>query len=180
MQQLQGSALGSLSSPTRSCSRTPTYPLPTSSSLGVTSQPARANPHAGVDRARPLAAVLQREAPPTGYENGKHSQNGAGPATGRLLDRATAFEEDHKIRAYECGPDQRTTIFTISNLLQVCSGLQDGLVTQELPALSVVVSPCSCIRLSLAAILAVSLRRCSLPSTILKRCEAPFSRLPLT
>jgi hypothetical protein len=27
--------------------------------------------------------------------------------------------EEHRIRAYEVGPDQRTTIVTIANLLQV-------------------------------------------------------------
>lgn len=29
--------------------------------------------------------------------------------------------ENHRIRAYEVGPDQRATIVTIANLLQVCS-----------------------------------------------------------
>lgn len=30
-----------------------------------------------------------------------------------------SFSEEHRIRAYEVGPDQRTTIATIANLLQV-------------------------------------------------------------
>ena len=39
---------------------------------------------------------------------------------GRLTDDGTAFLEEHRIRGYEVGPDQKTTIVTIANLLQVC------------------------------------------------------------
>ncbi len=43
------------------------------------------------------------------------------PASGQLLDQGTAFCEEHRVRAYEVGPDQRATIVTIANLIQVCS-----------------------------------------------------------
>lgn len=73
-------------------------------------------------------AVLQAEAPTHRREKPDnpwptHSQNGAAKesdfTTGQLLHGRTAFQEEHKIRSYECGPDQATTVFTISNLLQV-------------------------------------------------------------
>lgn len=73
---------------------------------------------------RPPTAVLLEEAvraPQANEFESKHAQNGSGPPSGRLLHHRTAFEEEHRIRAYECGPDQKTTIFTISNLLQVSS-----------------------------------------------------------
>lgn len=41
------------------------------------------------------------------------------PRGGKLKERATAYIEEHRIRAYEADPDQRTTIVTMSNLLQV-------------------------------------------------------------
>lgn len=41
------------------------------------------------------------------------------PAPGRLLNKATSFVDEHRIRGYEVGPDQRTNILTIANLLQV-------------------------------------------------------------
>ncbi len=34
-----------------------------------------------------------------------------------------SFLEEHRIRSYEVGPDQRTTIVTIANLLQVCAAV---------------------------------------------------------
>ena len=40
-------------------------------------------------------------------------------AAGRLSDDCTAFLEEHRIRGYEVGPDQKTTILTMANLLQV-------------------------------------------------------------
>ena len=40
-------------------------------------------------------------------------------AAGQLRGNKTSFVEQHRIRAYEVGPDQRTTIVTIANLLQV-------------------------------------------------------------
>ena len=43
------------------------------------------------------------------------------PSPGKLQHNATVFVEEHRIRAYEVGPDQKTTISTIANLLQVCS-----------------------------------------------------------
>jgi hypothetical protein len=36
-----------------------------------------------------------------------------------LDDGAESFTEQHRIRSYEVGPDQRTSIVTIANLLQV-------------------------------------------------------------
>ena len=45
---------------------------------------------------------------------------------GRLNEDGTAFLEEHRIRGYEVGPDQKTTIVTIANLLQVCSFLLGG------------------------------------------------------
>ncbi|BDA48332.1 Palmitoyl-acyl carrier protein thioesterase, chloroplastic [Coccomyxa sp. Obi] len=41
---------------------------------------------------------------------------------GRLTDDGTAFLEEHRIRGYEVGPDQKTTIVTIANLLQEVAG----------------------------------------------------------
>ncbi|DBA83590.1 hypothetical protein WJX77_005571 [Trebouxia sp. C0004] len=44
------------------------------------------------------------------------------PAAGVLQDNATLFVEEHRIRAYEVGADQKTTISTIANLLQEVAG----------------------------------------------------------
>ncbi|KAK9858811.1 hypothetical protein WJX84_007843 [Apatococcus fuscideae] len=44
------------------------------------------------------------------------------PASGQLLDEGTAFCEEHRVRAYEVGPDQRATIVTIANLIQEVAG----------------------------------------------------------
>ena len=41
------------------------------------------------------------------------------PRGGCLKEEATAYVEEHRIRAYEADPNQRTTIVTMSNLLQV-------------------------------------------------------------
>ena len=41
------------------------------------------------------------------------------PAAGVLQNNATLFVEEHRIRAYEVGADQKTTISTVANLLQV-------------------------------------------------------------
>jgi hypothetical protein len=41
------------------------------------------------------------------------------PSPGRLLNKATSFIDEQRIRGYEVGPDQKTTILTIANLLQV-------------------------------------------------------------
>ena len=40
-------------------------------------------------------------------------------AAGHLSQDGTAFLEEHRIRGYEVGPDQQTTIVTMANLLQV-------------------------------------------------------------
>ena len=40
-------------------------------------------------------------------------------AAGHLSENGTAFLEEHRIRGYEVGPDQQTTIVTMANLLQV-------------------------------------------------------------
>ncbi len=40
------------------------------------------------------------------------------PRGGKLKEQATAYIEEHRIRAYEADPNQRTTIVTMSNLLQ--------------------------------------------------------------
>ena len=50
------------------------------------------------------------------------------PAPGVLQHNATIFVEEHRIRAYEVGADQKTTISTIANLLQVhtCSPVEDN------------------------------------------------------
>ena len=40
------------------------------------------------------------------------------PRGGCLKEEATAYVEEHRIRAYEADPNQRTTIVTMSNLLQ--------------------------------------------------------------
>lgn len=41
------------------------------------------------------------------------------PRGGKLKEKATAYIEEHRIRAYEADPNQRTTMVTMSNLLQV-------------------------------------------------------------
>lgn len=41
----------------------------------------------------------------------------------RLTDDNTVFEEQHRIRGYEVGPDRQATILTIANLLQVQEGV---------------------------------------------------------
>lgn len=40
------------------------------------------------------------------------------PAAARMTRGNRAFEEEHRIRGYEVGPDQKTTMITIANLLQ--------------------------------------------------------------
>lgn len=44
------------------------------------------------------------------------------PSQAGLSPEHTSFLEEHRIRAYEVGPDQRTTIVTIANLLQEVAG----------------------------------------------------------
>ncbi len=43
------------------------------------------------------------------------------PRAAALACDERSFFEEHRIRAYEVGPDQRCTIVTIANLLQVRS-----------------------------------------------------------
>ena len=43
------------------------------------------------------------------------------PSAGSFLPDKRSFREEHRIRGYEVSPDQRATIVTIANLLQVSS-----------------------------------------------------------
>lgn len=52
------------------------------------------------------------------------------PSPGQLQHNATVFVEEHRIRAYEVGADQKTTISTIANLLQVCTSAYWALAVQ--------------------------------------------------
>ena len=56
-----------------------------------------------------------------GNSNGVHTLRQAQPAcaAGHLSADGTAFLEEHRVRGYEVGPDQKTTILTMANLLQV-------------------------------------------------------------
>ena len=69
---------------------------------------------------RCFTAALDREVisaeAPTEFVNRKTFP---APAAAVLQDNATLFVEEHRIRAYEVGADQKTTISTIANLLQV-------------------------------------------------------------
>ena len=70
------------------------------------------------------AAVQIREVPPAAPNNGvkvSHTELSA-PAAGYLANNSTSYKEEHKIRAYEVGPDQKTSIVTIANLLQASRG----------------------------------------------------------
>ncbi|KAA6418468.1 MAG: acyl-ACP, partial [Trebouxia sp. A1-2] len=63
--------------------------------------------------------VISAEAPQDEFVNRKTFP---APAAGVLQDNATLFVEEHRIRAYEVGADQKTTISTIANLLQEVAG----------------------------------------------------------
>lgn len=67
------------------------------------------------------AAVSESAAPVT--ENGTKTVSNVLPAPrpGQLARQATAYLEEHRIRSYEVDPNQRTTMVTIANLLQVCN-----------------------------------------------------------
>ena len=72
------------------------------------------------DVACSASAALTEEA----LSNGAGVQQMRGPAqeacaAGHLSEDGTAFLEEHRIRGYEVGPDQQTTIVTMANLLQV-------------------------------------------------------------
>jgi hypothetical protein len=73
--------------------------------------------HAGLTMEEMLKAVHELD-PPKGINQLVLPT----PSPGRLLNKATSFVDEHRIRGYEVGPDQRTNILTIANLLQVCVG----------------------------------------------------------
>ena len=68
-------------------------------------------------------AALEREAIRAELPEREHVSRETlpAPAPGQLQHNATVFVEEHRIRAYEVGADQKTTISTIANLLQVLS-----------------------------------------------------------
>jgi len=67
------------------------------------------------------------------------------PRGGTLKEEATAYVEEHRIRAYEADPNQRTTIVTMSNLLQVMP--TDSVQVVRLPlVVPGVVTPLVCSR----------------------------------
>ncbi len=47
------------------------------------------------------------------------------PASGKFMPEFTSFSEEHRIRGYEAGPDQRATIVAMANLLQVCARISN-------------------------------------------------------
>jgi len=53
-------------------------------------------------------------------------------AAGRLIYNGTAWVEEHRIRGYEVGPDQKTTISTIANLLQARTAVLEPWLTAQL------------------------------------------------
>ena len=69
-------------------------------------------------------AALEREAIRAEAHEDEHVSRDTlpAPSPGQLQHNATVFVEEHRIRAYEVGADQKTTISTIANLLQVCTG----------------------------------------------------------
>jgi len=72
--------------------------------------------------------VISAEAPQDDFVNRKSFP---APAAGVLQDNATLFVEEHRIRAYEVGADQKTTISTIANLLQVLTCSLAGVTCSE-------------------------------------------------
>lgn len=69
-------------------------------------------------------AALEREAIQAEALEDEHISRDTlpAPSPGKLQHNATVFVEEHRIRAYEVGPDQKTTISTVANLLQVGTG----------------------------------------------------------
>ena len=72
--------------------------------------------------------MISAEAPQDDFVNRKSFP---APAAGVLQDNATLFVEEHRIRAYEVGADQKTTISTIANLLQVLTCGLAGVTCSE-------------------------------------------------
>lgn len=70
---------------------------------------------------RCYTAALEREAVRAEAHEDEHVSRDTlpAPSPGQLQRNATVFVEEHRIRAYEVGADQKTTISTIANLLQV-------------------------------------------------------------
>ena len=59
------------------------------------------------------------------------------PAPGRLENNAHNIVEEHRIRAYEVGVDQKATLITMANLLQVQTWILMGLLgSAAVPGLS--------------------------------------------
>ncbi|KAL3130707.1 hypothetical protein ABBQ38_000056 [Trebouxia sp. C0009 RCD-2024] len=69
-------------------------------------------------------AALEREAIQAEALEDEHISRDTlpAPSPGKLQHNATVFVEEHRIRAYEVGPDQKTTISTVANLLQEVAG----------------------------------------------------------
>lgn len=65
--------------------------------------------------------ALEREAVRAESHEAEHVSRDTlpAPSPGQLQHNATVFVEEHRIRAYEVGADQKTTISTVANLLQV-------------------------------------------------------------
>lgn len=55
-----------------------------------------------------------------------HAELGPAPGPSRLVKGDTAYEEEHRVRGSEAGPDQKATILTVANLMQVRAFLVGG------------------------------------------------------
>ena len=90
------------------------------------------NAHCLQQTIRCRAAALVEDAPKVSAE---YFQTAAkempAPQGGKLKEKATAYIEEHRIRAYEADPNQRTTIVTMSNLLQVEFATLGTILSQE-------------------------------------------------
>ena len=98
----------------------PTLVKPSSKRKAPASSLAVRRDHSSIDVRCGTAAlereVLPAEAPEEDFVNREVLP---APAPGELQHNATVFVEEHRIRAYEVGADQKTTISTMANLLQV-------------------------------------------------------------
>lgn len=88
---------------------------------GLLSRPALSPPLGASRDFRCFTAALDCETVPAEALQEEFVNRGTlpAPAPGVLQHNATIFVEEHRIRAYEVGADQKTTISTIANLLQV-------------------------------------------------------------